>query len=244
MYDGPGGVVGDSRNRGFEPGGELAWKDWHTGTKPGNAAAYIYVREFLRDLVYGDPSWDFNRFDFKRDRPAIREKLGSDYDARDPDLSRFKAHGGKLIMYHGWADPALQPRLAVDYFENVQRVMGETSTADFMRLYMVPGMYHCVGGPGTNDIGQVPPAGAADPGHSVTAALEAWVEQGRAPEAIVAAKYKDDLKALFAPDQAERVRTRPVCPYPQIAKWSGQGSTDDAANFRCEQPEPTASADP
>jgi feruloyl esterase len=236
IYAGPGGALGDSRHRGFEPGAELGaggWKDWISGSKPETSLEYIYALQFYRNLVYDNPLWDLDRFDFSRDRPAMQARLGEALDARDPDLSGFKARGGKLILFHGWSDSALQPRLAVDYYEAVQARLGNDETAQFVRLYMVPGMQHCVGGPGPNNFGQMPPAGSADPVCNVNAALEAWVERGAAPAAIVAGKYDNDWKSILAPEKTKVLRTRPLCPYPQVARWKGQGSTDLAENFSC-----------
>jgi Tannase and feruloyl esterase len=239
IYEGPGGALGDSRHHGFEPGAELGtggWKDWIGGSKPGDNLEHIYALQFYRYLVYDDPDWNLDRFEFSRDRPAMQARIGEVLDARDPDLSKFKQRGGKLILYHGWSDSALQPRLAVDYFEAVKVRLGEHEAAQFVRLYMVPGMQHCVGGPGPNNFGQMPPAGTADPERNVNAALEAWVEEGRPPDAIVAAKYYDDWKSILAPEKTRLLRSRPLCPYPQVARWKGQGNTDAAENFSCVAP--------
>jgi feruloyl esterase len=98
---------------------------------------------------------------------------------------------------------------------------------------MAPGVGHVVGGPGPNVFGQLTPGDASDPGHSVTAAIEKWVEHGIAPQAIIAGKYANDLKPLFEPGSMRPLRERPLCPYPQVARWQGRGSTDDARNFAC-----------
>ena len=129
----------------------------------------------------------------------------------NPDLSGFKAKGGKLIHYHGWADPQPSPENSVSYFELAQKKVGNTS--NFYRLFMVPGMGHCQGGPGTDQFDKM-------------AAIRAWVEQGKAPDMIVA-EHRTDGKAD---------KTRPLCPHPQVAKYKGSGSTDEAANFACALP--------
>jgi feruloyl esterase len=126
-------------------------------------------------------------------------------------MSKFRARGGKLILYHGWSDAAISPISTIDYYRAVKQ------PESFVRLFMVPGMQHCGGGPGPNDFGQSPGA-AGDPLHDVNAALERWVEQGVAPASIVAKKGD---------------RSRPLCPYPQVATYKGSGSTEDAANFVC-----------
>jgi len=132
----------------------------------------------------------------------------------DPDLRPFKNRGGKLIMYHGWADPAISAYGTIDYHERVAKMVGGQRQADeFMRTLLVPGMHHCSGGPGPNSF-------------DMLTALEGWVERGAAPSRIIASRSTDG-----------RVdRTRPLCPYPQTARYTGTGSIDDAANFRCVGP--------
>ena len=149
-------------------------------------------------------------------------------NATDPDLKRFRDHGGKLIVYHSWTDPAISALSSVNYFRSVQGKMGARQTNGFFRLYLAPGMAHCGGGPGPDVFGQaVGPAG--DPEHSVSKALERWVENGMAPDRIIATKYTPGPNPIVA-------RTRPLCPYPQVASYKGSGSTDDAANFACVEP--------
>jgi Tannase and feruloyl esterase len=141
-------------------------------------------------------------------------------NAVDPDLQAFKKRGGKLLLSHGWNDSTVAPMATVNYYQSVVAKMGSKSAADFMRLYMAPGMRHCGGGPGPNAFGQ-----------PMMAALQHWVEDGVAPGAIIATKYKTD------DDPASGViRTRPLCPYPQVARYKGTGSTDEAANFACKAP--------
>jgi feruloyl esterase len=177
-------------------------------------------------MVYSDPAWNFRTFDPDRDTKAADERGAQALDATDPDLSAFQKRGGRLILYHGWSDAAISPASSVEYYQRVQKTMGAAQTDAFVRLYMVPGMQHCGGGAGPNLFGQqgVP---KTDPQHDIDAALEAWVEQGAAPGSIIASK---------ADRQGATVRTRPLCPYPQIAKWKGAGSTDDDANFVCAVP--------
>jgi len=235
IYSGP-----DQAHHGFEPGGELGgrggWHDWFTGDKPRSSIQYGYAQDFYRDLVYDDPDWSLDRFDLARDGAAMRQRLHQVLDAEDPDLERFVARGGKLILFHGWSDAALPPQTTVDYYEQVRASLGAARADDAVRLYMVPGLQHCIGGPGPNVFGGLPPGGEADPRSNISAALQLWVEQGRRPEAIVATKYDSDLKPLVAPDKATPLRSRPLCPYPQVARWSGQGSTDTAQNFHCVLP--------
>jgi feruloyl esterase len=132
----------------------------------------------------------------------------------EPDLTAFQRLGGKLILYHGWYDQNIAPRNSVNYYQKVLQTMGgEEKTKDFFRLFMVPGMGHCGGGPGPNTM-------------DTLAAMELWVEQKRAPEKIVASR----------PLEAQGERTRPLCAYPQAARYKGNGSTEDAANFICADP--------
>jgi feruloyl esterase len=137
------------------------------------------------------------------------------FNATSPDLSRFRGHGGKLIQYHGWSDPDIPPTNSVNYFESVVAAQGGNAdnTREFYRLFMVPGMQHCTGGPGTARFDAV-------------TALEQWVEQQQAPRRIAAAHLT----------QGSVDRTRPLCPYPQEAKYKGSGSTDEEANFVCAAP--------
>jgi feruloyl esterase len=135
-------------------------------------------------------------------------------NSNDTDLKPFKARKGKLVTYHGWADSDVPPEDGVRYYEAVEGAMGgPAQTTDFFRLFMVPGMGHCGGGPGPNIF-------------DALGALDQWVEHGKAPETIVASHVAKGVTD----------RTRPLCPYPQIAKWKGSGSIDEAANFACVDP--------
>ncbi len=154
------------------------------------------------------------------------DSLAGKLNATSPDLKKFKDRGGKLIMYHGWSDAAIPPVATVNYYKNVISKMGAKDTASFVRLFMVPGMQHCGGGPGPNFFGQAAVTGG-DPEHDIDAALHRWVEQGKAPEQIIATRFKGASPASGVE------RTRPLCKFPEVAKWKGTGSTDDAANFTC-----------
>ncbi len=159
---------------------------------------------------------------------AAEEKTASALNASDPDLRPFKARGGKLIVYHGWNDPAISALNTVNYYDSVIAKMGQRDVDSFARFYMVPGMQHCDGGPGADSFGQVGRLADSDPQHSVHAALEQWVEKGVAPSTIIATKYGTG-------EQEQQVKmTRPLCAYPRAAKYQGSGDTNDAANFTCE----------
>jgi feruloyl esterase len=209
---GPGGPAGPSAQAG--PGGR-GGPGGSTGQagQPNNAGAQAaqFSRSFYRYFVYQDLNWDASTFDYAKDFPYAEKKVGGILDNYDPNLKAFKAAGGKLISYHGWADNAPAPMTTVDYFNEVQKSVGDSS--DFYRLFMVPGMGHCQGGPGTDHFDKM-------------AAITDWVERGKAPESIVASHITDGQVS----------RTRPLCPYPQVAKYKGTGSTDDAANFACMKP--------
>jgi feruloyl esterase len=131
-------------------------------------------------------------------------------DATDPDLSRLKKRGGKVIHYHGWADALVNPQVSVDYYQSVIRKMGRRETREFYRLFMIPGMFHCAGGIGCNSFDWFTP-------------LVNWVESGVAPERLNAARV----------EAGKTVRTRPLCAYPSVARYSGRGDINEAVNFTC-----------
>jgi len=171
---------------------------------------------------------DFLAFDFDRDFKRMEDTLAPKLNATNPDLAAFQARGGKLILYHGWSDPALPPTGTIGYYQSVVTKLGQKSADEFVRLYMLPGMQHCGGGPGPNYFSPLPTA-EQDPKQSMFRALEQWTEKGTAPAGIVASKFKTGGNPASGV-----ARTRPLCPYPQTARYQGTGSTDEAANFACE----------
>ncbi|HXB74660.1 MAG TPA: tannase/feruloyl esterase family alpha/beta hydrolase [Candidatus Acidoferrales bacterium] len=189
---------------GFEPGGELQYAALRTvPTQPGGGW------DSIRILGHQDADFDFHKFDLDTDL-ALADQSG--IDAHTFDLSPFKAHGGKLLMYHGWADQLIAPGNTVNFYNGVLGKMGRKQD-DWLRLFMVPGMMHCSGGPGTDQFNKM-------------AVLERWREAGTAPEQIVAAHIANGQVDM----------TRPLCPYPQVAVYKGTGTTNDAANFVCKIP--------
>jgi feruloyl esterase len=214
---------------GIERGGEAGpggWTQWITGRGPGQGGHTALGLPFMKYVVYEDPNWDFRTFryeaapGFETDVEYIDDKLGRVFNAIDPDLRPFRANGGKLIQYHGWSDPDIPPANSINYYESVVRRLdrnnnasGLRETREFYRLFMVPGMQHCAGGPGPTRF-------------DALTALEQWVEQNRAPEQMTAAHLSNGLVD----------RTRPLCAFPQEAKYKGTGSSDDAANFVCAAP--------
>jgi len=213
----PGRVVGGET-------GPNAWADWITGREQGRSLMFAFGTQFFGNMVYENASWDYHTFQADRGTKTADDKLARTLNATDSDLKRFRDRGGRLIVYHGWSDAAISPLNSIDYFQAVEKTMGAKETDGFLRLYLASGMTHCAGGPGPDSFGQGVDKGDAQ--HSVTKALERWVEDGSAPEAIVATKYK-------AGPGSDVVRTRPLCPHPQVARYKGSGSTDDAANFAC-----------
>ncbi|MEE2777863.1 MAG: tannase/feruloyl esterase family alpha/beta hydrolase [Acidobacteriota bacterium] len=214
---------GETIYPGLVPGGEGSaggWSTWVTGADPFRGLHWLAAEGFLKNFVFDDPNWNFRTFDYERDLPIAMGKLSRALDSTDPDLRQLEERGAKLIVYHGWADPDISPLASIDYYDSVVDELGPRSdrtavdrTRDFFRLFLVPGMGHCRGGPGTDRF-------------DALSALESWVERGEAPNRIIASRMSgDDVE-----------RTRPLCPYPQVARWDGRGSTDEAASFRCESP--------
>jgi hypothetical protein len=217
---------------GLSPGGEAepgGWAPWITGDAPEKSLMYTFSTQFFTNMVYSNRDWQFRTFDSDSDVKTADERMARHLNATDPDLSAFQKRGGKLILYHGWADAAIPAVNAIDYFDSVASKMGSNTSLAFLRLFMVPGMEHCGGGAGPNAFGQ---GGTPDGDrlHNIDAALEAWVEQGTAPDRIIATKYRTN-----SDPKSGVVRTRPLCPWPQTAKYKGSGNTDDAANFVCEK---------
>jgi len=226
IYQGPRNRAGAQLEPGFQPGGETGpqgWQSWITGTDQAESAEHA----FMTSGMEGTPQ-DFLAFDFDRDFKRMEDTLAPKLNATNPDLAAFQARGGKLILYHGWSDPALPPTGTIGYYQSVVTKLGQKSADEFVRLYMLPGMQHCGGGPGPNYFSPLPTA-EQDPKQSMFRALEQWTEKGTAPAGIVASKFKTGGNPASGV-----ARTRPLCPYPQTARYQGTGSTDEAANFACE----------
>jgi len=217
---------------GYMPGSEDAgWSAWITGAMPRRSTGYFFGSQFFTNMVYEKADWDFRTFKFEEGSKLAETKTAAALNAIDPNLKAFKARGGKLIMFHGWNDPAIPALNTINYFQSVEQRMGKRDSEAFLRLFMAPGMAHCGGGPGPNAFG-AGGSGSSGPEHNMYRALEQWVEQGIAPAQIIATKYNNDRN----PAQGVKL-TRPLCAFPNVAKYKGSGDTNDAANFVCMPPD-------
>ncbi len=241
LYAGGRNSQGESIFPGYTPGGETGpggWGLWIMGQAPGASLGAGFLENYFRYMVFEDPAWNPLTANIDNAVRTADEKTARALNATNPDLRKFQARGGKLILYHGWNDPAISPLNTVTYYDSVLTAMGAAEAAKFVRLYMVPGMQHCIGGPGPTFFGQLGTTTAKGPERGVFDALEAWVEKDSEPGDIVATKYVDG-------DPAKGVQvTRPLCPYPQFAKYKGSGDAHDYTNFVCAVPaEPSAGAE-
>jgi Tannase and feruloyl esterase len=230
IYAGPRTSKGEQIIPGFVPGGETGpggWLAWVTGAGSNKGLQFFFATQTFANMIYNNPAWDFKTFSLEKDSKLSDDKLASSLNATDPNLKAFKARGGKLILFHGWSDAALPPVNTINYFQSVVSKMGQRDAGSFIRLFMVPGMQHCGAGPGPDSFGAVVTSGRSDAQHDMSVALERWVEEGIAPEQIIASKRQG------LDPNSPAIRTRPLCAYPQVARYKGSGSTDDAANFVC-----------
>lgn len=223
---------------GYPPGTEAApgsWPGWIVAKPPEKAIQFYFANSFFGQAVHEDPKWDFRAFDWSRDPALGNGKVGSVINSRNPDLRSFRARGGKLIQYHGWGDAAIPAESSINYYEKVKTFLATYpdprspggSIEDFYRLFLVPGMGHCGGGYGANNFGNTGAAVPRDAGHDLLTALEAWVEKGTAPARLIGTgRTRDGSKSL----------TRPLCLYPQVAKYDGKGDPDEASSFTCAAP--------
>lgn len=219
-------IYGDIRSQGkrvfpgWPVGAEVAgangrsgWDQWIVRETSGKTISYTFAESFFKHMAFPrkEQGIDVSAFDVDKDAPRL-DWIHHILDATNPDLTAFRDRNGKLLMYFGWADQALNAQMGVDYYETVLKRMGST-TQRFFRLFMQPGVFHCGGGVGT---------GSFEP----LLAVMDWVEEGKAPDRLNAARVVE----------GKTLRTRPLCPYPQTAKYKGSGSIDEAANFQCTMP--------
>lgn len=214
LYDGTRTGDGKLIMPGYSPGSELGWSQWFS--KPADQVPDIVLQVF-RYMVYNDPTWDLSRFQLDRDYPILKSRIAPIIDATDADLRPFASHGGKLLMYQGWEDPAVPPRSTIRYFEAAHRALG--GQADHIRLFMVPGLGHCFGGSGPNVINLID-------------ALDSWVESGKPPERLIATKY-ESFGAALTGQPTKLLQTRPVCAWPKGPHYKGSGPVDQEASFVC-----------
>jgi feruloyl esterase len=212
VYDGlKDPTTGEQFWPGYEPGSEDQWA--------GHIYPFVIPLGYFKAMVTNNPDWDYKAFDFTspKDFATLYDadaRYAPILNATDPDLTAFNELGGKLILWHGWADQNIAPRNSINYYESVVKDVGdEAATQDFLRFFLVPGMGHCSGGPGPTSF-------------NALAALEEWVEKGTAPEQIVGSHLTAGKVDL----------TRPLCVYPQQAQYKGSGDAADAASFECAVP--------
>jgi feruloyl esterase len=208
---------------GTPPGAETGpggWTPWITGTAPGTALLDAFSTQFFKNMVFNDPAYDLFTFDFDRDLAFTDASIGRVINAIDPDLRPLKRRGGKIIMWHGWNDPAIAAQNSINYYESVvsffkgrkeDREDALEEVQQFFRLFMAPGVQHCGGGPGPSPL-------------DLLTDLENWIEKGQAPKRIIAGGGNVPT------------RTRPLCAYPKVAVYGGTGSVDEAASYQCRAP--------
>ncbi len=213
---------------GFAMGDEAgAWGTWIIGKGPGGGSGMNYQRNYFRYMVMNDPKLNVLAADVSTLLQQATKMTAQDLDATNADLGAFKARGGKLILYHGWNDPAISPWNSIAYYGSVQKAMSPAVASSFVRLYMAPGMEHCAGGPGPAAFGQLGIPTTGGPKFGVFDALVDWVEKDVPAGQVVATKYATG-------EGAPRVlMTRPLCPYPAIARYKGTGDTNAASSFAC-----------
>lgn len=204
---------------GIPLGSEAFWPTWLVGTNSSPALVPLFGRDFVRYMAFADDpgeTYQITQFNFETD-PAKLGPMGAIYNATDPDLSRFRDRGGKLIVYHGLADAIVTPQRTLDYLGAVEGKMGGSAkTSEFMRLFMIPGFDHC----GLSNAGP----GISEAGLDPLTSLERWVEEGKAPASIVTTKTDAQGQVKW---------TRPICPWPQMPKFSGSGDSKQAESWSC-----------
>jgi pimeloyl-ACP methyl ester carboxylesterase len=219
MYDGlknprTGEQIFTGWPRGSEGFGDSAIQSWRQYVMDPPEPMRV---GFFRYFLFHDPNWDYRTIDYDRDLAYAEQKLPF-MSAIEKDLTPFKKHGGKLVMYTGWSDPVVPPQDTVAYYDAVVKTNGGMDkTREFYRFFLAPGMGHCSGGPGPNQF-------------DALAALEQWVEKGVAPDKLIASHSTN----------GKIDRTRPLCMYPQVARYKGTGNSDEAANFSCVTEAPSA----
>jgi feruloyl esterase len=193
---------------GQEPGSEMRW-----GGTTGRPRPLGMSDDLFKYVVFGDPHWDFMSLDLRKDLERAQQIDKGDLSPASPEIQPFVGRGGKLLIYHGWGDQNISPRSSVNYYEKLVTALGKAQVEESVRLFMVPGMGHCGGGEGPDHFDMLAP-------------MEQWREHGKAPAEVIASKITDGKVAF----------TRPLCPYPQVARYKGTGGMDRAENFVCQLP--------
>jgi hypothetical protein len=205
IYEGPRNPrTGTQIYPGFSPGSESMFPIQTTGPEP-----FAVSTTYMKSLVFKDANWDFNSFDYDKDVTRAMQVGSAAVDVPPNGLGSFFAGGGKLLLSHGWADGLIPSLSTVNFYSELSARLGPEKTAESARLFMIPGMGHCAGGAGPFVFDAI-------------STLDKWVESGHAPDRIVVSNPPGAL-----------ARTRPLCPWPQEATYSGQGSTDEEKNFTC-----------
>jgi feruloyl esterase len=207
IYAGPVNPrTGERIYPGVPVGSEFSWPRYYLSAGAADAAPYQAIFQW----VFG-AGWKWRTFDYDRDMSTVDERLAADVNATSPDLSAFRSRDHKLIAYHGWADALVMPGEAIRYYDSVSKHFGSAeATRPFYRLFMVPGMGHCSGGPGPSQF-------------DMLSAVVEWVEKGTAPERVTARAVGDRAQAM----------ERPLCPYPQAAQYVGSGDKAKADSYAC-----------
>jgi len=231
IYAGPTDTSGAQIYPGLLPGAEDGpggWGLWITGPEPGKSLMQLFGVGFFSQMVFEKADWNYRDANVAEIVKAADEKLAKTLNATDPNLSAFKARGGKLILYHGWNDPAISAVNTINYYQSVVGAMGQDAFDSFARVYMVRGMQHCDGGVGPDSFGENGPwPNVTDPHQSLQVSIEQWVEKGTAPKEIIATKFSGPLRS------GHEEMTRPLCVYPKVAKYESTGDVNSAASFVC-----------
>ena len=230
IYWGPHNLRGQLIFPGYEPGSNsypANWPNWLVGTSSSSPGGQnSLAKGFWCDEVFGKANCPYLSINIDKEFQKARKAIAPIVNSTNPDLRSFKRRGGKMIQYAGWADTAVAPENGLNYYEKVEKGMRDVH--DFYRVFMAPGMAHCYGGAGPNSFGNGASNGPViDAKHDLLKSLELWVEQGVAPDKIIATKYVND-----DPLQGVALQ-RPLCPYPQIAKYDGRGKTTAPSSFKC-----------
>ena len=237
IYEGPKDPRTDKQiYPGYPPGHEAipgTWQPWIIATPQDQSVQILFGNSFYGQAAFERTKWDFRTLNFDTDVALAAEKAGIVLNSNNPDLRSFRAHGGKLIQYHGWADAAISPLGSIEYYEQVRSFFSkypdprgrDGALPEFYRLFLVPGMGHCYGGIGANSFGNDRNRFGGDPERDLITALERWVEKGVAPEHFIGT-------GTTGGDSARSV-TRPLCVYPQVARYNGTGDPNQAASFTC-----------